>query len=201
MQGGKCLRKDRQRWRATCERAACALLVAAACAPLPLAAQAAIGNAPARTTVLPPFTVGPGADLDFGQITSAGPAGTVVLPANGANTSASCTTTGGLVHAGACRAARFDGDASWFFPLQVTKPAGNQLILTGPLGATMVVNNLTYGGTTGLFPLGSTATTQSYLVTAFSGEFTLHVGGRLNVGVNQRPGIYTGTFALTFNYN
>ena len=202
MKWGRALRQTRHRWRAFSERAVCALLAAVALAPLPALAQAATADADARITILPPFTVGPGADLDFGQITSSGPAGTVTIPASGANTSASCTVTGPLIHTGNCRAARFDGDApNWLFPLQVTKPAGNQLTLTGPLGATMLVNNLTYGGTTGLFASGSTATTQSYWVIAFNGEFTLHVGGRLNVGVNQRPGVYTGTFTLTFNYN
>ena len=39
-----------------------------------------------------------------------------------------------------------------------------------------------------------------YQITSASGIFTLRVAGRLNVGANQRPGVYTGTFTVQVNY-
>ena len=198
MRRGTSSRRRHDKRRTTRQRVLCALLAAAAFAPLPAAAAGA-ASAPSQAQILPPFTAGPGADMQFGQITTNGTAGTVTIPASAPP--ATCTTTGTLVHAGACRAARFDGDTTWLFTLRVTKPAGNQFTLTGPAGATMVVNNLTYTGTGMINWFGSTATEQVFLVTNGSGAFSLYVGGRLNVGVNQRPGVYTGTFTLTFNYD
>jgi hypothetical protein len=197
MEGGNLLRRAHGIRRAFGERVAYALLAAAALAPLPAAAAGA-ASAPAQAQILPPFNAGPGADMQFGQITTAGPVGTVTIPASATPT---CTMTGTLIHVGACRAARFDGDTNWLATLRVTKPAGNKFTLTGPAGATMLVDNLQYTGAGMINWVGSTATEQVFLVTNFDGTFSLFVGGRLNVGVNQRPGHYTGTFTLTFNYD
>ena len=197
MERGNLLRWAHDLRRAFGERVAYALLAAAALAPLP-AAAAPTASAPSQAQILPPFTAGPGADMQFGQITTAGPAGTVTIPASATPT---CTTTGTLVHTGSCRAARFDGDTNWLFTVRVTKPGGNQFTLTGPAGATMMVDNLQYTGAGMINWLGSTATEQVFLVTNVDGTFSLYVGGRLNVGLNQRPGRYTGTFNLTFNYD
>src|SRR5690606_31584283 len=182
------------------ERAACALLAAIALAPLPALAQAT-GGADAEVEILDPVTGAVGADLDFGEITTTGTAGTVTIPPNPGNTSASCTTTGGLIHTGNCRAARFDGDVTVLYLLQVTRPAGNQLTLTGPMGATMVVNNLTYNMSSAALDVGLSGNKRRYLILSVSGNFTLYVGGRLNVAGDQRPGVYNGQFTLTFNYS
>ena len=184
------------RW-AVGERAACAILAVAALAPLPLAAQAT-GSTVADAQILDPIVLGPGADLDFGQITIAGNPGTVLIQPNAGPT---CATTGGLVHAGDCRAARFDGDVTFLFLLRVTRPVGNQITLTGPMGATMQVTNLTYGMTTAAWNLGLAGNDMRYLILTGNGNFTLYVGGTLNVAATQRPGVYTGTFALEFNYD
>lgn len=137
-------------------------------------------------------------DMDFGRITPRGTAGTVVLPAN---SGATCTSTGTLVLAGTCRAAQFDGDVTFLYTLRITKPAGGQIVLTGPAGATMLLNNFTLGSGGGLWDLGATATEQRYVVLNLTGNFTVYVGGTLHVGGTQRPGTYNGTFAMTFNYD
>jgi hypothetical protein len=69
------------------------------------------------------------------------------------------------------------------------------------MGATMVVNNLSYAMTAANIPWGSTATEQRYLILTGNGTFTLYVGGTLNVASNQRPGVYNGTFSISFNYD
>ena len=183
--------------RTTRRRALAALLGAAVFAPAPAAAQAQ-DNAVMRGQILDTLVVNNDADMDFGDIIPGTANGTVVLTPSA---TPSCTTNNGIVRTGNCRAARFDGDASFLFFLRVTKPAGNQLTLTGPMGATMVVNNLTYAMTTANLPLGSTATEQRYLILTGSGNFTLYVGGTLNVSQTQRPGVYNGTFAISFNYD
>jgi hypothetical protein len=195
MTWGSFLRRSRRVRRAHGGRASCALFAAFAFAPLPAAAQVQ-DWALTRGEILDSMAVNNEADLDFGDLLPGAANGTVVLTPSAAPT---CTPNNGIVHSGNCRAARFDGGASFLFPLRVTRPPGNQLTLTGPMGATMQVSNLTYAMTTFHFPLAPTATEQRYLL--LSPNFTLYVGGTLNVASNQRPGVYNGTFTLTFNYD
>jgi hypothetical protein len=178
-------------------RASSWLLLAAALAPLPGAAQDQEAIF-ARGEILDSMVVNNEADLDFGDLMPGTANGTVVLTPAAV---ATCTPNNGIVHSGNCRAARFDGDASFLFFLRVTKPAGNQLTLTGPGGATMLVDNLTYAMTTANLPIGTTATEQRYLLLTGGGNFTLYVGGRLHVARTQPPGVYNGTFTLSFNYD
>jgi len=196
MEWGRLLRRARRRLRASGERAACALLVAVALAPAPALAQVDTDFALVRGEILDTMVVENEADLDFGDLLPGTANGTVVLTPSATPT---CTTNNGIIHTGNCRAARFDGSASFLFPLRVTRPPGNQLTVTGPMGATMQVTNLTYAMTTFHFPLAPTATEQRYLL--LNPNFTLYVGGTLNVASNQRPGIYNGTFTLEFNYD
>jgi hypothetical protein len=196
MEWGSLLRRARRRSRASGGRAAGALLVAIALAPATALAQVDTDFAIVRGEILDTMVVENEADLDFGDLVPGTANGTVVLTPSATPT---CTTNNGIVHTGNCRAARFDGSASFLFFLRVTKPPGNQVTLTGPMGATMVVNNLSYAMTTPNIPFGSTATEQRYWL--FAADFTLYVGGTLNVASNQRPGIYNGTFTLEFNYD
>lgn len=152
----------------------------------------------ARGQILDTIIVTNPADMDFARITPRGTAGTVILPASANPT---CTRTGTLILAGTCRAARFDGDVTFLYTLRITKPAGGQILLTGPAGATMQLDNFTLGSGGGLIDLGSTATEQRYLVFNLAGDFTVYVGGTLHVAGNQRPGTYNGTFVMTFNYD
>lgn len=174
-----------------------ALVLAAPAIAVPAAAQSA-DAAFARSEILDTIIVTNPADMDFGRITPRGTPGTVVLPANGAPT---CTTSGTLLRAGPCRAARFDGDVTFLYTLRITKPAGGQIMLTGPAGATMQLNNFTLSAGGGLWDVGATATEQRYLVLNLAGNFTVYVGGTLHVAGNQRPGVYNGTFSMTFNYD
>lgn len=177
--------------------ARCALLPLV-CVTAPAYAQATTETADARAIVLEPGAFIKVQDMIFGRIARPATAGTAVLTPAAAP---GCTTTGGVVRTGTCQAAAFAGDASLLFYLRVTRPAGGQIFLSGPGGATMRVNNFTFGGTSGLVSLGSTTTEQRYLVLSGNGNFGFYVGGTLNVGANQAGGNYSGTFTLQVNYN
>lgn len=183
--------------RTTRRRALAALLAAAALAPNPAAAQAQ-DNAVMRGQVLDTLVVNNDADMDFGDIIPGTANGTVVMTPSATPT---CATNNGIVRTGTCRAARFDGDATFLFLLRVTGPAGNQVTLTGPMGATMALNNFTFAITTAALNLGPQGNDQRYLLLTGDGNFTIYVGGTLNVARTQRPGVYNGTFSVSFNYD
>ncbi len=182
--------------RRTGERCALgALLAAVMLAPLPAAAQAVSETAISQGRIMETLTVLNDADMDFGKIRPGTANGTVVM---NPGASATCTTNAGIIHTGNCRAARFDGSLPFLFNLVVTKPTGNQVTLTGPAGATMRLHDFTFAKGSALM-LGGSATDPQYFV--IGGSFVVYVGGTLDVARTQRPGIYQGTFSLTFNYN
>jgi spore coat protein U-like protein len=134
------------------------------------------------------------ADMDFGQIAYTTSGGTVTLTASA---SATCTTTGGLIRTGTCRAATFEGDVRFLFLLQVQPPAGNGIDLDGPDGATMRLDNFTFGPGPGVIAWGA----NRFLIFNLGGSYTFYTGGTLHVGANQTPGVYRGTFEVVLNYD
>lgn len=182
------------------ERAAGALLAATLLVPVPAAAQA-VDHALMRAEILDTAVLENEADMDFGDLIPGTANGTVILSPSA---SATCTTSSGIVHSGNCRAAEFNGDASFLFLLRIDRPAGNQITLVGPGGATMLLDAFSFGMGSGLttFANGNGPPTQQrYRVISLDGRFTFYVGGRLHVARNQRPGVYNGTFTLTMNYD
>ena len=155
-------------------------------------------SADSQAVIHEPISVYAVQDMDFGQIVTDGSPGTVTIVPNATQT---CNVTGTLVRTGPCRAAIFSGYASWLSTLRVQRMPGNQIVLTGPGGATMTVDNLTYTSDSAMIPWGSSPTYVQYLVIAGDGMYLFRVGGRLNVGVNQQPGVYTGTITVQLNYN
>jgi hypothetical protein len=186
-------RRDQRRTAGQC--ALGVLLAAAALAPHPAAAQAKRANAITTAEILNPLVVINPDDMDFGRIMPGTANGTVVMNPGAA---ATCTTNAGIVRTGNCVAARFDGSLPFLFNLAITKPAGDQITLSGPSGATMRLHDFTFAKGSALM-LGGTLTDPQYFV--IGGTFIVYVGGTLDVARTQRPGIYNGTFTLTFNYN
>ena len=180
---------------------ACAL----AAGPLALAAfpaQAQVADSEiARTeaTIVNPGSIVKINDMRFGQVTTGATAGTVTIsPA----ASATCATTGGIVHTGACQAARFTiyGKRNW--NVRIKNTAGGTITLTNPGGATMTINNVTIG------PVGMTPQTGgagwnlgTYKINTASGITDFYLGGRLNVNAMQAPGHYTGTINVQIQFN
>jgi len=136
------------------------------------------------------------ADMDFGNI--AGPlAGTVVMTATASPT---CTASAGIVHSGACRPARFGGAGESGRIVRIKKPPSNQITLTGP-GTAMTITNLVLDGSPGLTLVQATSGYSRFRIDDVNGIFDFRLGGTLNVGANQAPGVYTGTFDITIQYN
>lgn len=171
-------------------------VVLAALAPAPAAAQQA--SAFMRTEIVDPSTISNTADLDFGVIAPNVSGGNVVLTPSA---TAVCTTTGGLVRTGTCKAAVFTGFTFIGGGLRVMRPSGNSITLTGPAGATMQVNAFTFGGAGATTYTGNNGANHHFDVTSPDGSYTFYVGGRLVVGPSQRPGVYTGTFDVRITYN
>ncbi|WP_305096357.1 DUF4402 domain-containing protein [Croceibacterium aestuarii] len=137
-------------------------------------------------------------DMDFGNIAPRGNSGTVVM-SPGAN--AQCNTTGGVIHTGTCRAATFEGKVTFLFGLRVTGPTGNQINLSGPGGATMRLDNFTFGSGPGMLDFGVAGGSHRFWILNLDGSYTIHAGGTLHVAANQTPGVYTGTFDIRLNYD
>lgn len=178
---------------------AAALTIVLLSALAPAGARAAT-QAVAQTGVVidDPMTVIGVEDMDFGQIAARANPGTVRLSPGA---TASCATTGGLTRTGTCRAARFDGDVTFLYTLQVQRPTANRIDLTGPGGATMRVRDFTFSGGPGMLDLGQSGANRRFLVLNISGNYTVYAGATLEVGAYQAPGLYTGTFQVQFNYN
>ncbi|HEU4651070.1 MAG TPA: DUF4402 domain-containing protein [Croceibacterium sp.] len=178
-------------------RFVCALLAAGALAPCPATAQQQT-YAIVQGEVLDSTTLVNNGDLNFGLIMPNATGGTVVLtPAQ----SATCTTTGGLIRSGTCKAAQFIGQAVTGADLRVMRPSGNSITLTGPAGATMQVNTFTFGSTAPTVFLGNNGANWRFRVDASDGTYLFFVGGTLNVGPSQRPGVYNGSFTIRITYN
>jgi hypothetical protein len=195
MEWGNPSEQRRAKRRARRQHALGALLAAIVLAPAPAAGQTRQATALNRAEILQPLVVLSAEDMNFGRIAPGTANGTVVMTPGA---TASCATNAGIVRTGTCRAARFDGSLPFFHTLEITKPAGNQIMLTGPLGATMRLRDFTFAKGSALM-LGGSATDPTYFV--IGGSFVVYVGGTLEVARTQRGGIYNGTFTLSFNYN
>lgn len=195
-QGGfRILRRSRRTAPGACAFAA--LATAAALAPISSQAQS-VETAFGRAEVAADITIIDIDDLYFGQIVPRTNPGTVVLTPGA---TATCTTTGGLVRTGGCQAARFDGQATSGATLRIIRPGGNRITITNPGGATMQVRNFLFMGGSGLQDQGQNGANHRFRVTSATGDFTVYAGATLDVGANQAPGIYTGTFTIHLQYN
>lgn len=166
-----------------------ALLIASAAASPALAQTGAQGQAEA--IVLRPLSFFKVGDLDFGDIIASNAAGTVTVNPDGSR-----SRTGGVTLAGGGgEPARFAGLGS--FNRQVNISLGsNNIWVTGP-GTRMRVRDFEIGSTP--TAILSTAPTR-FRITSPLGDYNFPVGGTLEVGANQTPGDYSGTFTITLNY-
>ena len=166
-----------------------ALLIAPALAAPALSQGGAQGEA--EVIVLRPLSFFKVNDLHFGDIIPSASAGTVTIEPDGSR-----SRTGGVTLAGnGGEPARFAGLGS--FNRQVNISLGSNMIwITGP-GTRMRVRNFEIGSTP--TAILSTAPTR-FRITSPLGNYNFPVGGTLEVGANQAPGDYSGTFTITLNY-
>ena len=191
---GERLRRAR---KARATKVACATLAAVALAPLP-AAAAQQDNALLRSEIVDTAIIRNAGAMDFGNIFPTTAGGTVVISASA---TPPCSVTGGLGRSGPCKSPIFNGTAFFQADVRVQRPAGNAITLTGPGGATMVVDTFTFSSTGLTAYLGTTGANSRFRVDATDGTYTFYVGGTLHVAANQVPGIYNGSFQVRITYN
>ena len=117
--------------------------------------------------------------MDFGTMLTTGTAGTVTVTPAGARSSVNVDLFGGLPSA-----ASFD----------VTGEAGQAYFITLPSSTILSSGANTMTVDTFNHDAGATPT-------LVGGSDTFNVGATLNVGATQASGTYSGTFAVTANYN
>jgi spore coat protein U-like protein len=183
--------------------AGCAFGAALACAVAAAPASAkevATGSGTSSAVVVEPLSLIKVQDLSFGKIVPRPTAGTVTVNAD----TGACAITGVIMQVGTCRTAQFTGMGRRNMTVRFALP--NTVTLTSPGGATMIADTLTIGSAPDVTYLGGNGNgngngNRRYRINPPSGIFTFRVGARLNVGANQAPGIYTGTFNVTVQYN
>ncbi len=117
--------------------------------------------------------------LNFGKVVPSSTAGTVVIASTGAITSAGGTRY--IPNSGATNATlSFTGNAGQ--AIQIDKPSSVNLVNgVNNMGLTFAYNAIP-------------------TVIPTSGDVAVTYGGTLNVGANQAPGIYTGTYDFFVTY-
>ncbi len=170
-------------------------LVAGATGAFAQSSATATGTATAN--VIRPITLAASRDLAFGNVVPGAALGTLVI----AGTSAGAqSVTGGVTQPGSQKgtvsSAQFDVAGEGAYTYTITIPTAAVTIGDGgSTPDTMTVDTWTssIAVTAGAGLLNGTAGT--------AGSQTFFVGGTLNVGANQAPGAYTGTFSVTVAYN
>lgn len=147
----------------------------------------ATASATASATIVTPIAITKTADMSFGNLSTDGTAGTVVLAPAGTR-----TTTGGLAlpaTTGTVTAAAFDVTGEGAYTYSITLPSTDYTITKTASTETMAINTFT-----------SNPTSPGTLT---AGAQTITVGATLNVGASQVSGTYTNAtgFDVTVNYN
>lgn len=156
-----------------------------------IAATADRETADAQIAIVRPLEFIRVENLHFGSVIRGATAGTVIVSPTGVR-----TKTGGVTLNGSgFQAARFAGMGTANQNVDISLGA-NQIFITGP-GAPMRVHTFVIGST----PTATLSTAvQRFRISSSTGIFTFPVGATLDVGANQTPGTYTGTWTITLNY-
>lgn len=156
---------------------------------LPAHAEAVQGEA--EVTVVRPLSFVIDDNLDFGSLLPSNVAGTVTLTPAGAR-----TATNGIVLVGTgFKPASFAGRGAFNQRVDVSL-GSNSIFITGP-GTRMRVSNFVIGST----PTAVLTTApRRFRIASTTGVFGFPVGATLDVGANQAPGTYSGTWSITLNY-
>jgi Domain of unknown function (DUF4402) len=149
------------------------------------AQAAATATATATAEILQSLTLTADSALDFGQI-AANTGGSVTVHAD-----STVAQTGSVVWTGTRAPAAFTVTGSKGASVIVTLPAGPSTLYLGGNPAatdTMVLSGFDKNPTAG------------FQLDALTGKAGFNVGGTLTVGSNQTAGTYSGTFAVSVEY-
>lgn len=160
---------------------------------LPGIAHAGQANGRAEIAVLRTLSFIKIDDLEFGNIVAGPTAGTVTISPFGAR-----STTGSVtVVGGGFQQAQFGGRGATNQNVLISMTA-NTVTLRRSVGTQTMIANTFIIGSSPTQNLGITP--RQFRITSATGVFQFGVGARLNVGANQAPGAYSGTFRLTLIY-
>lgn len=155
-----------------------ALLGAAVAALASTGANAATQTATAEVDIIAAVQLAQNDGLDLGVVASSAVAGTVALPTTG-NTR---TCSAGVTCVGTALRGRFTvSGATSGYVVAISVPASTTLSSGG--------NNMTLSLTPSITSFTSTGAAEVF-----------YVGGSLAVGANQAAGTYTGTYAVSADY-
>jgi spore coat protein U-like protein len=174
--------------------AACLLIAA------PAHAQDGSVSASTQVNIVSPLTLTKTKDLDFGKIVPSNLPGSVVMTPTILPV---CLPVGTIVHLDRCQPAEFVGYGGLGQAVKVKLPAGSTITVTNAGGQTMTINQIALNANPGLAYISGNVSANGfvrYRITALDGLFAFRVGGRLNVGANQMPGRYSGTFEVSLDY-
>jgi Domain of unknown function (DUF4402) len=129
--------------------------------------------------------------LDFGKLIASNVAGTVTLSPGNVR-----SVTSGIIPIGnGTQVAKFAGFGRNGQNVDISL-SSNTIFLNGP-GVKMRVRDFVIGST----PTAVLSTVPSrFRIASASGAFTFPIGATLEVGANQTPGVYTGTYQITLQY-
>lgn len=171
-----------------------ALWLLAALAQPAMAGERVTVSAPAEAVVVRQLSFIKVDDLAFGRIIPGTAAGTVVLAPDGTR-----TATGGarLATGGLVQPAAFAGKGDYNEIVTIAMTASSATLTRVGGGGTMTIDT---------FIIGSTPTAQlttaplAFRIANTNGMFQFPLGATLRVKANQAAGTYTGTFAVTLDY-
>jgi hypothetical protein len=161
---------------------------------LPGAAFAQTGEeAQSRALLVTPLSFVNERDLDFGQIIAGDTAGTIVMDSTGA-----VTTSGGVVQiAGTQQTARFWGYGAFNQRVLINVDANNYILTREGGTETMLLDQILIGSRP---PVQINQNPRRFRIANRDGYFSFTLAGRLQVGANQAPGVYSGEFTVVLEY-
>lgn len=160
--------------------------------PTVAAAQDA-DSADAQAFLVTPLSFVKQTDLDFGQIIPTDTAGTVTMDSTGA-----VTTAGGVTQVdGTQIPARFWGFGTFNQTVLINIDANTYLLTRDGGTETMLLDRVTIGSRP---PIIISTNPRRFRIANPDGFFSFTIAGRLQVGARQTPGVYTGEFAVTLEY-
>lgn len=161
--------------------------------------QGGTGTAQTQAVILDPGSIAKKSDMDFGSVAQTTLGGTIAMSAA---STAACTATGGLIHAGACKAAAFTIRGKRNERVRIRDNNAGVVTLNGPAGATMTMDTMTIG-VSGMSASGNGQGWDfgNWQITDAGGITDFYVGGTLHIGAAQTPGVYHGTLLIQIQFN
>lgn len=161
--------------------------------PGTLAAQDSVEEGDAQAFLVTPLSFVKQFDLDYGQIIPGSTAGTVVMDSTGA-----VTTTGGVIQVDGTQSPALFWGFGTFLQTVLINSDSNTYILTRDGGTeTMLMDQVLIGSQP---PIIINTNPRRFRIVNPDGYFSFTIAGRLQVGANQEPGIYSGEFTIQLEY-